>query len=203
MIELQIWGDFECPFSYLQTIVLLKLKEKYKDKLMVCWKSYELNVRENFSSPSPDYLESLRLAAKEHIAVDQQLRFLEPKTLPNIRIAQESVYFADTQNLSLEMAHAIFESFFDKNLDISDQTEILHIGATVGLDIKNLNDALDDAIFTKRVAADEKEFATLGFQAIPAMLIGEKDFSPRSFQPITGYKTLEELETIISQILKK
>ena len=70
-------------------------------------------MRENFSSPSPDYLESLRLAAKEHIAVDQQLRFLEPKTLPNIRIAQESVYFADTQNLSLEMAHAIFESFFD------------------------------------------------------------------------------------------
>lgn len=45
--------------------------------------------------------------------------------------------------------------------------------------------------------ADEQEFKTYGFQGLPAMLIGEKNFSPRSFIPITGYKTIEELLEIL------
>jgi predicted DsbA family dithiol-disulfide isomerase len=200
MIELQIWGDFECPFSYLQTIVLLKLKNKYPNELDIYWKSFELNTRENFSNPSPEYVANLEVASKELIAIEEHLNFLSPKTLPNIRLAQESVYFAATQSLSLEMAHGIFHAFFNQRVDISDQSEVLHIAKTIGVDVEGLNEALDDAIFTKQVVMDEKEFKMLGFHAVPAMLIGEKDFSPRSFMPIVGYKTLDELEKIILQI---
>jgi hypothetical protein len=57
-----------------------------------------------------------------------------------------------------------------------------------------------DAIYTKKVLLDEKEFKILGFQAIPAMKIGERDFSPRSFMPVVGYKTYAELDQIISKI---
>jgi hypothetical protein len=32
------------------------------------------------------------------------------------------------------------------------------------------------------------------------MVIGEKDFSPRSFMPVIGYKTYSELDNIISKI---
>lgn len=200
MVELQIWGDFECPFSYLQTIVLLKLKEKYKEKIVIQWRSVEMNPRENFTTPSPDYLMNLEIASTELIAKELHLNFLKPKTLPNIRLAQESIYFADTQHISLIMANAIFNAFFNLRLDISDQDEILNIGKSVGLDANLLNKALDDALYTKQVLQDEKEFKILGFQAIPAMVIGEKDFSPRSFMPVVGYKTYSELDNIISKI---
>jgi predicted DsbA family dithiol-disulfide isomerase len=200
MIELQIWGDFECPFSYLQTIVLLKLKEKYKEKLTIYWKSYELNTREQFTNPSEEYLKNLQIASDEIIAKEHHLNFSKPKILPNIRLAQESIYFADTQDLSLQMANAIFNAFFEHGIDISDQDEILKIGQSVGLDSNDLNKALDDALYTNKVLHDEGEFKLLGFQAIPAMIVGEKDFSPRSFMPLVGYKTLNELDQIISKI---
>lgn len=200
MVEIQIWGDFECPFSYLQTIVLLKLKEKYSEKLVINWKSFELYTRENFSKPSEEYLKNLEIASKELIAIEEHLNFLKPKALPNIRLAQESVYYAYTENKSLEMANAIFNAFFNIEIDISDQNAILEIAKSIGLDTTYLNEALDDAIFTKQVVLDEKEFKTMGFQAVPAMIIGEKDFSPRSFMPLMGFKTYEELDKIISQI---
>jgi predicted DsbA family dithiol-disulfide isomerase len=200
MIELQIWGDFECPFSYLQTIVLMKLKEKYRDKLLIIWKSVEMNTREHFTTPSKEYLKNLEIASEELIAKENHLNFLKPKTLPNIRLAQESIYYADTQQLSLEMANAIFNAFFNYRIDISDQDEITEIAKSIGLDSKELNEILDDAIFTKQVLLDEKEFKILGFQAIPAMTIGERNFSPRSFMPVVGYKTYIELDQIISKI---
>jgi predicted DsbA family dithiol-disulfide isomerase len=200
MIELQIWGDFECPFSYLQTIVLMKLKEKYQEKLVICWKSLEMNARENFTTPSEDYLKNLEIASQELIAKEHHLNFLKPKILPNIRLAQESIYYADTQHLSLEMANAIFNAFFNHRIDISDQDEIIEIAKSIGLNSSELNEVLDDAIYTKQVLIDEKEFKVLGFQAIPAMTIGEKNFSPRSFMPVVGYKTYIELDQIISKI---
>ncbi len=200
MVELQIWGDFECPFSYLQTIVLMKLKEKYQENLLICWKSVEMNTREHFTAPSEEYLKNLEIASEELIAKENHLNFLKPKTLPNIRLAQESIYYADTENLSLEMANAIFNAFFNHRIDISDQEEIIRIGQSIGLNSKVLNEVLDDAIYTKKVLLDEKEFKVLGFQAIPAMKIGERDFSPRSFMPVVGYKTYSELDQIISKI---
>lgn len=132
MVEIQIWGDFECPFSYLQILVLLKLKEKYSEKLMINWKSFELNTRENFSKPSEEYLKNLEIASKELIAIEEHLNFLKPKTLPNIRLAQESVYYANTENKSLEMANAIFNAFFNIKIDISDQNAILEIAKALG-----------------------------------------------------------------------
>jgi len=200
MIELQIWGDFECPFSYLQTFVLIKLKEKYQEKLVICWKSVEMNARENFTTPSEEYLKNLEIASEELIAKEHHLNFLKPKILPNIRLAQESIYYADTQHLSLEMANAIFNTFFNHRIDISDQDEIIEIAKSIGLNSSELNEVLDDAIYTKQVLLDEKEFKVLGFQAIPAMIIGEKNFSPRSFMPVVGYKTFIELDQIISKI---
>ena len=98
------------------------------------------------------------------------------------------------------MANAIFNAFFNHRIDISDQDEIIEIAKSIGLNSSELNEVLDDAIYTKQVLLDEKEFKVLGFQAIPAMIIGEKNFSPRSFMPVVGYKTYIELDQIISKI---
>jgi predicted DsbA family dithiol-disulfide isomerase len=98
------------------------------------------------------------------------------------------------------MANAIFNAFFNHRIDISDQDEIIEIAKSIGLNSHELNEVLDDAIYTKQVLLDEKEFKVLGFQAIPAMIIGERNFSPRSFMPVVGYKTFIELDQIISKI---
>ena len=197
MIQIQIWADFECPYSYFQTIVLEKLQAKYQDRLEIVWRAFELTPVEGSISPTQSYIDNLQAAKSEPIIVQENLDLITPKYLTYTWLAQESVYFANTQGLSLKLARALFDAFFLHGLDISSEDVVMQIANKVGIDLQQLRQALDNGELTKHVMADEQEFKTYGFQGLPAMLIGEKNFSPRSFMPITGYKTFEELLEIL------
>ncbi|MBU3629358.1 DsbA family protein [Polynucleobacter sp. AP-Reno-20A-A9] len=197
MIQIQIWADFECPYSYFQTIVLEKLQAKYQGRLEIVWRAFELTPVEGQVTPSQSYKDNFEAAKSEPIILKEGLEFLVPTFLTYTWLAQESVYFANSQGLSLKLARALFDAFFLGGLDISSEEVVMKIASQVGLDIQQLRQALDNGKLTKQVMADEQEFKTYGFQGLPAMLIGEKNFSPRSFMPITGYKTLEELLEIL------
>jgi predicted DsbA family dithiol-disulfide isomerase len=197
MIQIQIWADFECPYSYFQTIVLEKLQAKYQDKLEIVWRAFELTPVEGNIPPSQSYIDNLEAAKSEPIVVMENFELLTPKFLTYTWLAQESVYFANAQGLSLKLARALFDAFFLQGLDISNEEVVMQIASQSGIDSQLLRQALDNGELTKHVMADEQEFKTYGFQGLPAMLIGEKNFSPRSFIPITGYKTIEELLEIL------
>ncbi|MBU3618157.1 DsbA family protein [Polynucleobacter sp. JS-Fieb-80-E5] len=197
MIQIQIWADFECPYSYFQTIVLEKLQTKYQDRLEIVWRAFELTPVEGNISPPQSYIDNLEAAKSESIVMQENLKLLTPKFLTYTWLAQESVYFANTQGLSLKLARALFDTFFLSGFDISSEEIVMKIASQAGVDTQQLRQALDNGELTKYVMADEQEFKTYGFQGLPAMLIGEKNFSPRSFMPMTGYKTLEELLEIL------
>lgn len=193
MIQVQIWGDFECPYSYFQTLVLCKLKDRYQDKLDIVWRAFELSPIEGKVPPSQTYLQNMEVARADPIVAQEGLTLSTPAFLTYTWLAQESVCFANAQGLSLVLARALFEAFFHQGLDISDEETVMRIAGKVGIHQQQLRAALDNGSLTKHVMEDEQEFRTYGFQGLPAMLIGEKDFSPKSFMPITGYKTMAEL----------
>jgi predicted DsbA family dithiol-disulfide isomerase len=197
MIQVQIWGDFECPYSYFQTLVLCKLKEKYQHKLEIVWRAFELSPVEGKIPPSQTYLQNMEMARAEPIVTQEGLTLSTPPFLTYTWLAQESVCFANAQGLSLVLARALFEAFFHQGLDISDEETVMHIAGKVGINQQDLRAALDNGSLTKHVMKDEQEFRTYGFQGLPAMLIGEKDFSPKSFMPITGYKNMAELTELL------
>jgi predicted DsbA family dithiol-disulfide isomerase len=197
MIQIQIWADFECPYSYFQTIALEKLQKKYQDRLEVVWRAFELTPFEGNISPSQSYIDNLESAKSELIIAKEKLELLTPQFLTYTWLAQECVYFANAQGLSLKLARALFDAFFLRGLDISSEEVVMQVANKAGIDLEQLRQALDNGELTKHVMSDEQEFKTYGFQGLPAMLIGEKNFSPRSFMPITGYKTFEELLEIL------
>jgi predicted DsbA family dithiol-disulfide isomerase len=200
MIQIQVWADFECPYSYFQTIVLEKIQAQYQDRVEIVWRAFELSPVEGNVSPSQIYLSNLEEAKLEPIVADEGLEILTPKFLTYTWLAQESVYFANSQELSLKLAKALFEAFFLQGLDISNEEIVMQISSQSGIDSQLLRQALDNGELTKHVIADEQEFKIYGFQGLPAMLIGQKDFSPKSFMPITGYKTLDELTAIVQSL---
>ncbi|QWE18314.1 DsbA family oxidoreductase [Polynucleobacter corsicus] len=200
MIQIQVWADFECPYSYFQTIVLEKIQAQYQDRVEIVWRAFELSPVEVNISPSQSYLSNFEEAKLEPIVADEGLKLLRPKFLTYTWLAQESVYFANPQGLSLKLARALFDAFFLESLDISNEEVVMQIASQSGIDCQLLRQALDSGELTKHVMADEQEFKTYGFQGLPAMLIGEKDFSPKSFMPITGYKTFDELSAIIRSL---
>jgi hypothetical protein len=200
MIQIQVWADFECPYSYFQTIVLEKIQAQYQDRVEIVWRAFELSPVEGNVSPSQIYLSNLEEAKLEPIVADEGLEILTPKFLTYTWLAQESVYFANSQGLSLRLARALFDAFFLQGLDISNEEIVMQISSQSGIDSQLLRQALDNGELTKHVIADEQEFKIYGFQGLPAMLIGQKDFSPKSFMPITGYKTLDELTAIVQSL---
>ena len=197
MIQIQVWADFECPYSYFQTIALEKLQARYQERLEIVWRAFELTPVEGNILPTQSYIDNLEASKSEPIVVQENLELLTPKTLSYTWLAQESVYFANSQGLSLKLARALFDAFFLRGLDISNEEVVMQIASQIGIDAQRLKNALENGELTKHVMADEQEFKTYGFQGLPAMLIGEKDFSPRSFMPITGYKNIEELLKIL------
>jgi predicted DsbA family dithiol-disulfide isomerase len=197
MIQIQIWGDFECPYSYLQTVALAKLKERYQDGIEIIWRAIELTPAIGTMPPSEFYLKKLQQAAAEPIVQEQQLVLNAPTFLTYTWLAQESVCFANKHGKSLQLALAIFKAVFSQGANISNEDEIITLAEQVGVEPNALREAFDDGVVTKQVIADEEEFKANGFQGVPAMLIGEKNFSPKSFMPVTGYTNLDELEKLI------
>jgi predicted DsbA family dithiol-disulfide isomerase len=197
MIQIQIWGDFECPYSYLQTVALAKLKERYQDGIEIIWRAIELTPTIGTMPPSESYLKKLQQAAAEPIVQEEQLVLNAPTFLTYTWLAQESVCFANKHGKSLQLALAIFKSVFSQGANISNEDEIIALAEQVGVEPKALREAFDDGVVTKQVIADEEEFKANGFQGVPAMLIGEKNFSPKSFMPVTGFTNVDELEKLI------
>ena len=197
MIQIQVWADFECPYSYFQTIVLEKMQAQYHDRVEIVWRAFELTPVDGNILPSKSYINTFDEAKLEQIVAEERLQLLTPKFLTYTWLAQESVYFANSQGLSLQLARALFDAFFLQGLDISNEEIVMQIATQSGIDSQLLRQALDNDELTKHVMADEQEFKIYGFQGLPAMLIGQKDFSPKSFMPITGYKTLNELSAIV------
>ena len=197
MIQIQIWGDFECPYSYLQTVALAKLKERYQDGIEIIWRAIELTPTVGIMPPSESYLNKLQHAAAEPFVQEEQVVFNAPAFLTYTWLAQESVCFANKHGKSLQLALAIFKSVFSQGGNITNEDEIIKLAEQVGIEPDALREAFDDGIVTKQVIADEEEFKANGFQGVPAMLIGEKNFSPKSFVPVTGFTTTDELEKLI------
>lgn len=197
MIQIQIWGDFECPYSYLQTVALAKLKERYQDGIEIIWRAIELAPTTGTMPPSDVYLKKLQQAAAEPIVQDEQMVLNAPAFLTYTWLAQESVCFANKHGKSLQLALAIFKAVFSQSANIGNEDEIIALAQGVGIDPDALREAFDDGVVTKQVIADEEEFKANGFQGVPAMLIGEKNFSPKSFEPVTGFTTVDELEKLI------
>jgi predicted DsbA family dithiol-disulfide isomerase len=197
MIQIQVWADFECPYSYFQTIVLEKIQAQYHDRVEIVWRAFELTPVDGNILPSKSYINTFDEAKLEQIVAEERLQLLTPKFLTYTWLAQESVYFANSQGLSLQLARALFDAFFLQGLDISNEEIVMQIATQSGIDSQLLRQALDNDELTKHVMTDEQEFKIYGFQGLPAMLIGQKDFSPKSFMPITGYKTFNELSAIV------
>lgn len=197
MIQIQIWGDFECPYSYLQTVALAKLQERYRDGIEIIWRAIELSPTGQAVAPSDSYLAKLQQASTEPIVQEEQLILNAPAFLTYTWLAQESVCFANKHGKSLQLALAIFKAVFSQGKNISSEDEVIAMAQQVGIDSDALREAFDDGVVTKQVIADEAEFKAYGFQGVPAMLIGEKNFSPKSFVPVTGFTAVDELEKLI------
>lgn len=138
------------------------------------WKPFELRPEpQQRLRPEGEYLqttwENSVLPLAEKMDVEMHLPDVSPQ--PYTHLAHEGFQFAREQNLSHDYNWAVFGAFFQEGQDIGNIDVLTDIAATLGLDEKAFNQALNQRTYRDK-HQEELEYARQNkIQAVPTFLV--------------------------------
>ena len=115
-----------------------------------------------------------------------------PPVQPRSRKALEAAEYARGEGRFDEVHEALFRAFFEDGKDIGIQEMLLEVGASIGLCLEDLGDALEEGRYTEKVLADEELARRLGVSSVPTMFVSlagqplEKGEAIAGAQPYSG-----------------
>ncbi|MEO8608584.1 MAG: DsbA family oxidoreductase [Chloroflexota bacterium] len=192
-VRVDVWSDFVCPWCFLASTSLEKLKESHD--VEVVWHSYEL--RPQGSPPMPEAYRArieasqpqLKQMAREHYGV-------ELKSGPfgiNSRTALIGDKYAESQGKGDAYHMATFKAYWQEGRDIEDRAVLLDIAQSVGLDAEKFNSALDEPMYEDAVLFDIEQAQNFGLSGVPALIFANKYL-------VSGAQPYESLMNIVQQV---
>lgn len=115
------------------------------------------------------------------------MTFGRPNLLANSRLALEAAECARDAGRFPEFHEGVFRAYFTEGRNIGERGVILEIGRRVGLEVADLEAALDGHSYLPRLAAAGEEARALGIAAAPTFLIGD-DHRVVGAQPIEALR---------------
>ncbi|MGV8921100.1 MAG: DsbA family oxidoreductase [Pseudomonas sp.] len=186
-----IWSDYVCPFCYLQLPVFEQLQSDYGARIAVQWHAFELRPEPMATlDPDADYLRSTWTRSIYPMAQKRKVLIKLPTVQPRSRNVLEAAAFAKSQGMFADFHKQAFRAFFEFGRDIGQVTELLELGANIGLDRGALNTALSNHSYAEQIVADEGLAEQLGLRAVPAFLVRRAD------QPLSAAKVLKGAQNI-------
>lgn len=171
LVTVTVWGDYVCPFCYLELPELERLKEELGDGLQVEWQPYELRPEpEPTLDPDGDYLHSVWNRHVYPMARERGLDLKLPPLQPRSRMAFEAAEFAKEQRRFDAVHRALFEAFFRDGRDIGSMEVLVDIVETAGLDGNQLRLAVETGKFTSNVTQSQWLARKLRIDGVPAAL---------------------------------
>ena len=120
--------------------------------------------------------------------------FADITRISNSRLALQAAEFSRDQGRFDEFHDAILQAYFAAGLDIGDGEVIVQLGRDVGLDIPELEKALEKGTYLPRLKQMQEEAAHAGVTGVPTFLLGARRTIVGA-QPIEVFRnTLRSLE---------
>ncbi len=171
MPRLVVYSDYVCPFCYLATPALARLREQ--DGIDVEARPFELRPA---PAPLPDPRAPGLIAAWEGtvlpLAAAAGLEMRLPALRARTRKAHEAAAFARERQRFQPMHDALFRAVFLEGRDIGRIDVLVAIGVAAGLDRTELALALGLDSYADAVARDEQAAAAADIVAVPAFVAG-------------------------------
>ncbi|SNC65888.1 Predicted dithiol-disulfide isomerase, DsbA family [Marinobacter sp. es.048] len=207
-IHIDIVSDIACPwcaigFARLEK-AMAQLEPEYE--FSVQWHAFELNP--DHSGAGEPILPALARkygrsedemrAAQDQmmtIAKDLSLNFekMQERFTCNTFDAHRLVKWAGEQGKQTEMKQALFEAYFGKAEDVSDQNVLLGCVESLGLDRARAEQILDSDEFADVVRQDEATYQQAGVSAVPAFIVNGKYLISGAQEPDTLVQAFEEI----------
>lgn len=159
-ISIAMYADLACPYAYVTAYRLRKLREEYRETVVIEHKSLALEYVNREPTPKPLLESELPLLVREEPGIPyQSWRRPESEWPVTMWPAFEAVKCAERQSLALadDLDWAIRVAFFAESRCISLRHVLLELAQQVGLDERRFADDFDRGVTKYQVLQEAQE----------------------------------------------
>ncbi len=205
-MKIEIWSDVMCPFCYIGKRKFETALDEFpnKEQVEIEWKSFQLmpELEKGVVNDLEKILVERRgidpARAKAMNAQVAQagkqagLEFNFDRTLVvNTLDAHRFLHFAKANDKQNEAEEILFRSYFTDGKNIGDFATLIQLGAAIGLDIDELDAALENGNYADEVRKDIYEAQQVGVRGVPFFVFDRKQAVSGAQSPETFLQVLE------------
>ncbi|MDE7347051.1 MAG: DsbA family oxidoreductase [Muribaculaceae bacterium] len=191
-MEIKIWADFACPYSYMGEKQLMDIIEKQglTDKVNIQFLSYQLDPNAPVvptETMTQHFMDGHAYTAEQTQHLMERIEKMAARVGLDYRLATTQVcstfdahrlmeYAQDnyTQEVAVKFNFALFHANFIENLRLSDHSVLLAIAEKCGLDTTEVKSVLESGRYGEQVKAEEQEVdQRKDFDLIPYMVFDD------------------------------
>ena len=188
-MKVEIWSDVVCPFCYIGKRKFEKALSdfKYKDKIEVHWRSYQLDPNAESQSNENAYAylarlkgQSLDWSVKMHnhvtkLAAEAGLDYhFEKAKISNSQKAHLLIQLARSKGVDAELKELLFRAYFTEGKNIGDEQTLVEIALKSGLNHKEALEAVSTDKYNPSLRNDILEGEQLGLSGVPFFVFDKR-----------------------------
>lgn len=188
-IKVEIWSDIMCPFCYIGKRHFEAALNNFPDKenVEIEWKSFQLDpsIPESTAENIYEYLAkrkgfSVETSIKMHENVTKMAEaaglhyHFDKAKVANSYKAHRLIQLAKTKGLGDVIEERFFLAYFTEGKDFGNEDVLKDLGKEIGLSLEEMNDALTNEEFSKRIRQDIAEGQQLGLTGVPFFVFNRK-----------------------------
>tara|TARA_R110002072_G_scaffold284396_5_gene448705 strand:- start:33174 stop:33824 length:651 start_codon:yes stop_codon:yes gene_type:complete len=213
-LQIDIVSDIACPWCAIGYARLERAIEQLGPdyEFSIQWRAFELNpYHSGKGEPILPALakkygrsESEMRAAQSNmmeIAKELGINFnkLQERLTANTFDAHRLVKWAGGYGLQTVMKKALFEAYFGKALNISDQEALLTCVEALGLDMGEARQVLESDQYSTAVREDETKYQNSGVSSVPAFIVNQKYLISGAQESSVLAKALQDISAAASE----
>ena len=188
-MEIKIWADFACPYSYIGETQLMEIIKQHgdTDNVNICFLSYQLDPNapviptesmtqhfmdgHKFTLEQTEHLMERITAMAARVGLDYKLATTQVCSTFDAHRLMEYAQENTSKETAIKLNFALFHANFIENLQLSDHDVLLSIAGKCGLDTTAVKIILESDAYGEQVKAEENEIdQRKDFDLIPYML---------------------------------
>lgn len=212
-MEIKIWADFACPYSYMEEKQLIDIIEAngLLDKVSIKFLTYQLDPNapaiptetmtqhfmsgHKFTAEQTQHLMERITTMAARVGLDYKLATTQVcSTLDAHRLMEYAQASGLPQATVIKLNFAIFHANFIENLRLSDRSVLLSIAEKCGLDATAVRAVLESDTYADRVKAEEqdvdqrKDFDLIPYMVFDNLTVLQGVISPGAMKKALGIK---------------
>ncbi|MDE6397533.1 MAG: DsbA family oxidoreductase [Muribaculaceae bacterium] len=191
-MEIKIWADYACPFSYIGETQLMDVIKQMNltDKVQIRFLSYQLDPNapvvpvetmtqhfmagHQYTAEQTEHLMERITTMAARVGLDYKLASTQVCNTFDAHRLMEYAQANASQETAIRLNFALFHANFIENLRLSDHTVLLSIAEKCGLNKDEVKAVLKSDMYGDQVKAEENEVdSRKDFELIPYMVFND------------------------------